>query len=64
MSDRFTNPVPYCSGLVIERATADLSRADCDPQNTSPNPYHRTYRPSQAVPRDVSLSNRLLQLPP
>ncbi|KAF3541441.1 hypothetical protein F2Q69_00020488 [Brassica cretica] len=40
--------VPYRGGLVIERVTAGLSRADCRPQNVGPNPYRRTYRPLQA----------------
>ncbi|KAF2605526.1 hypothetical protein F2Q70_00024815 [Brassica cretica] len=57
-----SRPVSYRGGLVIERVTAGLSRADCGPQNSGPNPYRRTYRPSRTVPRDASLSNRLLQL--
>ena len=52
--------VPYRSGLVIERVTAGLSHADCGFQNAGPNPYRRIYRPSRTVPRDASLSNRLL----
>ncbi|KAG5390184.1 hypothetical protein IGI04_031725, partial [Brassica rapa subsp. trilocularis] len=53
--------VPYRSGLAVERVTAGLFRADCGLQNIGPNPYHRIYRSSRAVPRDTSLSNRLLQ---
>ncbi|KAF2584503.1 hypothetical protein F2Q70_00036930 [Brassica cretica] len=45
--------VPYCSGLVVERITAGLSRADCGHQNTGSNPYRRIYWPSRTVPRDA-----------
>ncbi|KAF3546691.1 hypothetical protein DY000_02004300 [Brassica cretica] len=54
--------VPYRSGLVVERVTAGMCRAGCGLQNVGPNPYHRIYRPSRGVPRDASLSNRLLHL--
>ena len=54
--------VPYRGGLVVERVTASLSHAGCSLQNAGPNPYHRIYRPSRAVPRNTSLSNCLLQL--
>ncbi|CAG7864251.1 unnamed protein product, partial [Brassica rapa] len=56
-----SHSVPYRSGLAVERVTAGLSRAGCGLQNAGPNPYHKIYRPSRAVPRDASLSNRLLQ---
>ncbi|KAG5389411.1 hypothetical protein IGI04_030952 [Brassica rapa subsp. trilocularis] len=37
--------VPYRGGLVVERVTADLSRAGCGLQNAGLNPYHRIYKP-------------------
>ena len=48
--------VPYRRGLVVDRVTAGLSRADCVLQNAGPNPYRRIYKPSRGVPRDASLS--------
>ena len=54
--------IPYRGGLVIERVTAGLSCASCGLQIAGLNPYRIIYRPCRAVPRDTSLSNRLLQL--
>ena len=51
--------VPYRGGLVVERITAGLLRADCGLQNTGPNLYRRIYRPSRGRP-----AGRLLIKPP
>ena len=48
-----SRPVPYRSGFIFLRVTADQVHAGCGLQKVIPNPYRQMHTSSRTVPQDI-----------